>query len=266
MSIDVLNTDPIALDDGYSGHVGDTILLNPLVNDSDVDGHNPVLTAINGVTLTPGTAQSIPVTGGTIIIDPAGNISFVPNPGFIGTATIPYTIIDEHGGTATANIIINYDNQAPVAQDNSGSTIANTPVIISVVGNDSDPNGDPLTITEINGTPVTGGSVVPVTGGTVTVNPDGTLTFTPNPGFTGTVDFPYTISDGNGGTDTAQLVITITSNPIAANDDSYTTPSGTPVVLNPLLNDVSPLGDDVTITSINGVPLTPGTAQSIPVS
>lgn len=155
MSIDVLNTDPIALDDGYSGHVGDTILLNPLVNDSDVDGHNPVLTAINGVTLTPGTAQSIPVTGGTTIIDPAGNISFVPNPGFIGTATIPYTIIDEHGGTATANIIINYDNQAPVAQDNSGSTIANTPVIISVVGNDSDPNGDPLTITEINGTPVT---------------------------------------------------------------------------------------------------------------
>jgi hypothetical protein len=266
VTIDVLNTDPVAVDNIYTGQIGTTIIVTPLVNDSDVDGHNLVITGINGVTLTPGTAQTIPVTGGNLVIDPSGNITFVPNPGFTGSVTVPYTISDGHGGTDTANIIITYTNNAPVALNDSGSTIMGTPVILSPLGNDTDPNGDPLTITEINGTPVVVGTPIPVTGGTVTVNPDGTITFTPNPGFSGNVSFPYTVSDGNGGTDTAVITIAVTSDPIAANNDSYTTPANTPVVLNPLNNDVSPLGDDLSITSINGTPIITGTTQTIPVS
>ena len=61
---------------------------------------------------------------------------------------------------------------------------------IDVLANDSDPDGDSLSIV---GTPVAGS-------GTVSVNPDGTLTYTPNAGFTGTDQITYTVSDGNDGT------------------------------------------------------------------
>jgi glycerol uptake facilitator-like aquaporin len=266
VSIDVLNTDPVAVDNYYTWAVGANILLQPLVNDSDVDGHNLNITDINGVTLTPGVAQSIPVTGWVVTIDIAGNITFTPNPWFTWGVAIPYSISDGHGGSDNATIFINYPNNPPVASNDTWSTIAGTPIIISPLGNDTDPDGNPLTITEINGVPVIPGSTVTIPWWTATLNPDGTITFTPNPGFTGDVVIPYTISDGNGGTDTATISISVTSDPIAANDDNYTTQTNTPVVINLLNNDVSPLGDDLTITSINGITLTPGIAQSIPVT
>lgn len=161
---------------------------------------------------------------------------------------------------------IGYSNADPVATDETTTTVLNTPVIITPLGNDTDPDTHPLTITEINGTPVVPGDTVVVSGGTATLNPDGTITFTPNPGFTGDVVIPYTVSDGNGGTDSAVITVTVSSDPIAANDDNYTTPSNIPVVLDLLNNDSSPLGDDLHITSINGVVLTPGVAQSIAVT
>ena len=61
---------------------------------------------------------------------------------------------------------------------------------IDVLGNDTDVDGDPLS--------VTGASAL---SGTVTVNPDGTLNYTPNLNFNGTDTISYDISDGNGGVD-----------------------------------------------------------------
>ncbi|ENU34924.1 hypothetical protein F989_00049, partial [Acinetobacter parvus NIPH 1103] len=104
------------------------------------------------------------------------------------------------------------------------------------------------------------------TNGVVTVAADGTITFTPNTGFVGQVSFPYTISDEHGGSSTATETITITNTAPAAVNDNYTTPHNTPVVLNPLQGDTDPENDALSITSINGVTLTPGTAQSIPVT
>lgn len=88
-------------------------------------------------------------------------------------------------------------NAPPVAANDSVSTAANTPITIDVMGNDSDPDGNPLTIIGMGDAP----------NGTVTLNPDGTITYTPNAGTSGDTSFSYTISDGHGGTSTATVAV-----------------------------------------------------------
>ena len=96
-------------------------------------------------------------------------------------------------------------NNPPVAVDDSATTDQDTPVAVTVLANDSDPDGDALNITSFNG----------VDNGTVVDNAN-VLTFTPNAGFTGVEAFTYTISDGNGGTDTATVTVTVNSTSTAA--------------------------------------------------
>jgi hypothetical protein len=80
--------------------------------------------------------------------------------------------------------------------DDSASTPAGIPVTVPVLANDSDLDGDTLTVVEVT-TPANG---------TAVINTDGTITYTPNAGFTGTDTFTYTVTDG---TDTATASITI---------------------------------------------------------
>ena len=96
-------------------------------------------------------------------------------------------------------------NAPPVAVNDSFTTAMDTPLTISaasLLGNDSDPNGDTLTITSVQN---------PVNG-TVVLN-GASMLFTPTAGFSGTASYTYTISDGNGGTATATVTITIPPNP-----------------------------------------------------
>lgn len=104
-------------------------------------------------------------------------------------------------------------NDPPVAADDSGSTKENTPVTLNVLGNDKDADGDPLTITEIDGTPVQPGDVVTLKDGTgtATLNPDGTITFTPNQAYNGPATFTYTVTDGKGGVDSGTVNIAVSN-------------------------------------------------------
>ncbi|MEP5566377.1 MAG: retention module-containing protein, partial [Halioglobus sp.] len=95
-------------------------------------------------------------------------------------------------------------NNPPDAVNDGFSTEVNTPVSGNVLPNDSDPDNDPLTVT---------GNTQP-TNGTVTVNPDGSFTYTPNENFDGSDSFEYTITDGEGGSDTATVNITVTDQPV----------------------------------------------------
>lgn len=93
-----------------------------------------------------------------------------------------------------------YDcNVRPVANDDTADTAFNTAVTINVLANDTDANGDTLSV---YGTPT-------ASHGSVTVNADGTLTFTPDADFSGTADICYTISDGRGGYDSATVHINV---------------------------------------------------------
>lgn len=85
---------------------------------------------------------------------------------------------------------LSFINNAPVAAGDVAVTDANTPVVIDVLANDSDINGDFLTIA----------STTPVTGANVTISADRrSLTFTPNPGFAGNFNFQYTVADNGFG-------------------------------------------------------------------
>jgi hypothetical protein len=90
-------------------------------------------------------------------------------------------------------------NHPPVANNDSATTQAGLAVTVAVLANDTDPDGDALTVTG-----VTQGA-----NGTVVINNGTTVTYTPKNGFSGTDTFTYTISDGQGGTATATVSVTV---------------------------------------------------------
>ncbi|CAN7756162.1 DUF4082 domain-containing protein [Rhizobium leguminosarum] len=110
-------------------------------------------------------------------------------------------------------------NSAPVATDDTGLTITrNDSVVISIaslIGNDTDPNGDAMTISAV-------GNAV---NGTVTLNKqNGTVTFTPTNNYSGPASFAYTLSDGRGGTDQGSVSLTV--NPGPAGETLFTSSEG----------------------------------------
>ncbi len=133
-------------------------------------------------------------------------------------------------------------NQLPVAVDDAATTAEDTAAIINVLANDSDPDQDILQVES-----VTQGSH-----GAVVNHGNGTLTYTPSPNYFGTDGFSYTISDGRGGTATANVLVTVSSvndAPVAA-DDQYST------LVNTLLNVPAATGVLANDTDVDNDPLT----------
>ena len=88
-------------------------------------------------------------------------------------------------------------NRSPLANgDGAGSIAPGTPVVIDVLANDIDPDGDALSVTEIDGTPVQPGGEVAAADGIVTLNQDMTLTYQSGPETEGYETFTYTVFDG----------------------------------------------------------------------
>ncbi|WP_435066894.1 Ig-like domain-containing protein, partial [Christiangramia sp. 3-2217-3z] len=185
ITINPVNDAPVAVDDSATTSEDTPVQIEVLNNDSDPDGDELTVTEVTQ----PG--------NGTAVINTDGTVTYTPNENFNGTDTFTYTISDGNGGTdtATVTVTIGAENDAPVAVDDSATTSEDTPVQIDVLNNDSDPDGDELTITE----------VTQPGNGIAVINTDGTVTYTPNENFNGTDTFTYTISDGNGGTDTATV-------------------------------------------------------------
>jgi hypothetical protein len=104
-------------------------------------------------------------------------------------------------------------NVGPAAANDTATVAEDGTVVINVLGNDTDPNGDTLTVTQINGANVTAGTPVTLPNGvgTLTLGADGRLTFAPASNFNGTPSFTYTISDGKGGTATGTVNLTVTA-------------------------------------------------------
>jgi VCBS repeat-containing protein len=186
------------------------------------------------------TLNGIAVTAGQIVtIADVNNLTFTPNPNFNGTTSFGWNASDGTTFAAgeTVNITVNPVNDAPVAQNDSVTTPADTAIGLNLLSNDSDADNNSLILDNLENQN---------TLGTVSQNADGTITYTPNPDFqslavgeTVTDTFDYTISDGNGGTDTANVTITVTGVndvPIAV-DDSATTSENGAITLNLLNND-----------------------------
>jgi hypothetical protein len=141
-------------------------------------------------------------------------------------------------------------NQAPVARDDEAGTDQDSTVSIDVLANDSDPDGDPLTII----------SVTQPGSGSVRAELGGFLSYEPRAGFSGVDTFTYTISDGDGGNASANvhvLVNAVVNQAPVARDDSAVTLESTAVSIDVLANDFDPEGNALTITAVgeaaNGV-------------
>ncbi|MEL6989598.1 MAG: Ig-like domain-containing protein, partial [Bacteroidota bacterium] len=107
-------------------------------------------------------------------------------------------------------------NNPPEAEDDVDMTNVDTPITLDVLNNDSDPDMDPIIITEVDGMPITeGGAPVVLSDGTIVQYVMGELVITPPPGSNAPISFPYTISDSVGNLDTANVFITINTCTVA---------------------------------------------------
>ena len=204
--------------------------LNPLANDSDADGNPLTITAINGVPLTPGTAQQINTPNGVVNIDAQGNITFTPNAGFTGQESFTYTVTDSNGvvsNTATVNITVNPVNDAPVPNVTSATGNEDTVIAVNLSGSDVDGTVASFMLTSLpaNGTfysnaaatnPLTLASVISATSNAATIY------FKPNANWNGTTTFQYSATDNQNLVSATPAIGTITVNPV--NDVPTTTP------------------------------------------
>lgn len=198
-------------------------------------------------------------TSGSITINLDGTFTYSPHAGFTGTDTVQYEVCDADGNCDTGFVTFDVQvdsngpaNDAPSAADDAALTTMNEAVSGNVLANDSDPNGDALT--------VPAGAVVGPTNGTLVLNTDGTFTYTPDADFTGNDSFIYGVDDGNGGTATATMQLAVFAQRPTANPDLVTTAVGTIATGNVLSNDTDPdTGDTLTVRTTPSTPPMNGT-------
>ncbi|WIH24826.1 retention module-containing protein [Photobacterium damselae] len=271
ITVTPVNDAPVANPDTATTPEDKTIKVDFAGNDSDVDGDHVTVSEINGHAVTPNTAQTIEVKHGHITITADGEMSFVPNKDFTGQVEIPYTVTDGQGGsaTSTATITVTPVNDAPVANPETVTTSEDKTIKVDFAGNDSDVDGDHVTVSQIDGHTVTPGveQTIKVNHGHITIAADGDMTFVPNKDFTGTVEIPYTVTDGQGGSASSTATITVTpvNDAPVANPDTATTPEDKTIKVDFAGNDSDVDGDHVTVSEINGHAVTPNTAQTIEV-
>jgi outer membrane protein OmpA-like peptidoglycan-associated protein len=178
VNITVVNIAPVAADDSVSVESGEAADIQVLSNDSDEDGSSLTIISV-----------SQPANG-QVTINNDGTVTYVSNAGYEGSDSFTYTISDGDGGesTATVSVTVLSPNNAPVANDDAYFTTMNNPVTINPLDNDSDPDGDVLTLVSVN----TDGSL----GTVIDINADGTITYVPPADWCGLDSFTYTITDG----------------------------------------------------------------------
>lgn len=126
---------------------------------------------------------------------------------FIGIEQIDTT--EDTADNAPATAVVRVGNQPPDAVDDGAGTLINTPVPVDVLANDSDPDGDEISIIGVDAVTAQGGTAIINDNGTPGDPTDDHIVYTPPLGFSGTDTFTYEIGDAYGGTDTATVTVTI---------------------------------------------------------
>jgi len=234
-------------------------VLNPNLSATDTDG---TIASYTIVTLPAATSGMLSVNGAAVTAGQTftaaqlGTLTFKPVAGFNGNASFTYTATDNQGGVSNTSTYTIPVNVAPVAVNDTGSTLANTPKTLSITGNDTDTapgtinatttlfatSGQPTGSTLSNGNR----TIAVPNEGTYTLDNSGNVTFTPVSGYSGTTTaVKYTVQDNQGATsNVANITVTVT--PVATNDAASTAPS-TPVNIPVLNND---LGTGKVATSV----------------
>ncbi len=218
ITVTPVNDAPVANPDFATTPEDTAVSGNVLNNDTDVDHDVLSVTGfhVDGHDYVAGTTATIPGVG-TLVINTDGTFTFTPAPNFNGNVPVAtYDITDGHGGVASSTLTITVTpvNDAPVANPDVAVTPEDTPVSGNVITNDTDIDGNILSVTKfhIGANTYNAGTTATIPGvGTLVINTNGTFTFTPAPNFNGTVpQVVYDITDGNGGAASSTLDITVT--------------------------------------------------------
>jgi VCBS repeat-containing protein len=209
----------VATDDVYS------------VNEDDVLSE-PAPGVLTGETGTAAVLNS-DTTDGVLVLNTDGSFTYTPSLDFDGTDIFTYRSTDgtQYSNVATVTITVNPLNDAPVAIDDSAATVQDIAVVIGVLLNDTDADGDALTVS----------AKTDGTFGTVVINGDNTtVTYTPIAGYTGTDTFTYTASDGTADSNSATVTVTVNppvNEPPVAKNDYVATTVNVPVIIHLTDND-----------------------------
>ncbi len=191
ITVTSVNDPPVAGNDAARTQPLQSVQVNVLANDIDVDIDNQI---------DPTTVQivQLPLHGDVNVL-PSGVIVYSPGPTFTSLDTFAYTVSDTAGGVSNAaTVTISKENLAPNAVNDLVSMNKNGVGIFNVLANDSDPDGF-----LIPGSVTIG---VRPSHGTASVNASGQIIYTPQVNFFGTDALTYTVQDNEGAVSNVALV------------------------------------------------------------
>jgi len=190
VTVSPVNDLPVAQDDVATTPEDVPVTIPVLLNDSDADGDALNIAAAPVCVL------------GTPIVNGDGTMTVHPPLNYHGNIGCSYKAGDGNGGIAIASVSITVTpvNDPPVAAGDSAATLDTAPISIDVLANDTDIDGDALSI----------GPSYSCSNGSISVNPDNTILYTPPAGYGGLDACQYVVIDNHGGADTGLLAVTVT--------------------------------------------------------
>ncbi|MBV7334668.1 tandem-95 repeat protein [Chloroflexi bacterium TSY] len=225
-----VNDSPIILPDNAATDEDKPIRIKVLENDTDIDGDRLTLLGVGD-----------PENGSATLTEDKTAILYTPNANYHGSETFTYIAADtELADQATVTVSVRPVNDGPQAVDDTASTDEDVTVSISVLANDTDIDGDKITVD----------SAGSATGGRVTIDGD-VLIYTPNDNFFGTDQFTYTITDGALKHEANVIVSVgaINDRPNAVNDTTSMLEDDS-IVIPVLKNDTDTENDTLTVISV----------------
>jgi VCBS repeat-containing protein len=243
ITVNAVNDAPTAADDAYSTaeDIALTVAAPGLLgNDSDPDGNQLSAVLVAGP------------SHGTLTLNVNGSFTYTPAAHYDGTDSFTYRASDGivDSNQAKVTITITATNVEPTAADDAYSTTEDTALTVAapgVLGNDSDPDEDPLSAVRVSGP----------SHGTLTLNASGSFTYRPDDNFNGNDSFTYRANDGTVDSNQATVTITITASndKPTADDDTYSTDEDTALTVaapGVLDNDNDPEHDPMTAVRVSG--------------
>ena len=245
LNVNAVNDTPVAANDEYTTDEDTALTIDAaaglLVNDTDADGNSLVVSLVSGP------------AHGSLTLNGDGSFVYTPEANFNGVDGFSYVVNDGtiDSDVATVTLNVNAINDSPLAVNDEYTIDEDTSLTLpapGILGNDSDPESDPLAASLVSG---------PLHG-TLSLSADGSLVYTPEANFNGTDGFSYLASDGTAESEVATVTINVTSvedPPLAANDE-YTTDEDTPLSIDAaaglLANDSDPDSASLAVSLVSG--------------
>lgn len=230
VNVTTANAIPVANADTISTPAGTAKAFDPRGNDTDA---NPSDVLSVKTVNTP--------AHGTAVKTSASIITYTPTAGYVGADSFTYNVNDTKNDSnfATVNVTVSAVNAPPVAVNDTTTTPYLTAKTLDPRINDTDANGDTLSVTAV-GT---------ASHGTTQLVSSSSVKYTPAAAWSGSDSFSYTISDGNGGTDSATITVTTANAPPVTVADTISTNINVAKTFDPRTNDSDPNGTALTITN-----------------